>query len=94
MAKISYTELYLEIVTVLEAVTDFDGITKDERLHTAPRLGIMSRVANQEVAETLNARPKIQAVGLVTTTQDVASSDTVLEFHNLCWGKIPASNKK
>lgn len=94
MAKISYTELYVEIITVLEAVTDFNGITKDEHLHTAPRLGIMSRVANQEVAQTLNARPKIGAVGLVTTTQDVESSDTVLEFQNLCWGKIPSANKK
>lgn len=94
MAKISYTELYIEVVTVLEDVTDFTGITKDEHLHAVPRLGIMTREVNQEVAQTLNARPKVRAVGLVTTTQDVESSDTVLEFHNLCWGKIPSANKE
>ena len=94
MAKISYAELYIEIIGVLEAVTGYEGITKDEHLHAAPRLGIMSRAANQEVAQTLNARPKIQAVGLVTTTQDVEASSTVLEFQNLCWGKIPSANKK
>jgi hypothetical protein len=94
MAKISYTELYREIISVLEDVTGFKGVTKDEHLHAAPRLGIMSRPANQEVAMTLNARPKIQAVGLVTTTADVETSDTVLEFQNLCWGKIPSANKK
>jgi hypothetical protein len=94
VAKISYTELYIEIINVLEDVTGFKGITKGEHLHAAPRLGIMSTVENQEVAMTLNARPKIQAVSLVTTTQDVESSDTVLEFQNLCWGKIPSANKK
>ena len=94
MAKISYTELYLEIISVLEDVTEFKGITKDEHLHSAPRLGIMSRVANQEVAETLNARPKIEAVRLVATTHDVEASDTVLEFQHLCWGKIPSANKE
>lgn len=94
MAKISYTELYLEIISVLEAVTKRTGITKDEHLHAAPRLGIMTDVASQSVALTLNARPKIQAAGLVTTTADVETSDTVLEFQNLCWGKIPATNKQ
>jgi hypothetical protein len=93
MNKISYGELYGEIITVLEDVTGFHGITKDEHLHAAPRLGIVTSATNQEVAETLNDRPKIQDVGLITTTHDVQASDTVLEFQNLCWGKIPSANK-
>jgi hypothetical protein len=94
MAKISYTELFIEIIDVLETATGYKGITKDEHLHAVPRLGIMTTAASQEVAQKLNARPKIQAVGLVATTDDVESSDTVLEFQNLCWGKIPAANKQ
>ena len=93
MNKISYGELYEEIITVLENVTGFHGITKDEHLHAAPRLGIITSAASQGVAETLNARQKISAVGLVTTTHDVQATDTVLEFQTLCWGKIPAANK-
>lgn len=93
MAKITYGELFQEIIAVLQAVTGFTGITKDEHLHAAPRLGIMTTAASQGVALTLNARPKIGAVGLVTTTHDVEASETVLEFHTLCWGKIPAANK-
>lgn len=94
MANISYTELFLEIITVLESATGYKGITKDEHLHAVPRLGIMTPAASQEVAQRLNARPKIQAVSLVTTTDDVETSDTILEFQNLCWGKIPAANKQ
>jgi hypothetical protein len=94
MAKLSYGELFQEIIIVLKAVTGFKGITKDEHLHAAPRLGIITTAASQGVAQTLNARTKIQAVGLVTTTHDVEASDTVMEFQTLCWGKIPAANKK
>lgn len=94
MAKISYGELFQEILIVLKAVTGFKGITKDEHLHAAGRLGIMTTAASHSVALTLNARPKIQAVKLVTTTHDVEASDTVLELQTLCWGKIPAANKK
>jgi hypothetical protein len=92
-AKISYGELFVEILTVLEKVTGFKGITKDEHLHSLPRLGLMTTVKNQSVAETLNKQPKIKAVGLKVTTHDVEACDAVLELQNLCWGKIPSANK-
>ena len=91
---ISYGELYIEIIVVLKSVTGREGITKDEHLHATPRLGVVTSVKNQEVAQRLNGRPKLKAVGLKVTTQDVGVSDTVLELQNLCWGKIPSGNKK
>ncbi len=92
--RISYTELFLELATVLQAVTRFSGITKSEQLHATPRLGIISNVASQTVAQTFNARPKIKALGLKCTTHDVGGSETVLELNTLLWGKLPAVSKQ
>ena len=91
--KISYGELFLEILIVLEKVSGHSGITKDEHLHALPRLGIITPAKNQGVALTLNKQPKIKAVGLKVTTHDVGTSDTVLAFQTLCWGKSPSANK-
>jgi hypothetical protein len=93
-AKLSYTELFEELLKVLRAVTHNTGITKDEHLHATPRLGLVTTVANQSVALTFNARPKIKAVALKITTHDVGSSDTVGELLSLAWGKLPSANKK
>lgn len=92
-AKIGRTELLVEILTVLELVTGFSAITKDDRLHVLPRLGLMTNAANQEVAGTLNARPKIQAVGLVVTTDDVRASKTVSALRDRCWDKVPPAKR-
>jgi len=91
--KISYEDLFIEIITVLRLVTNHQGITKDEHLHALPRLGLMTTAKNQSVAATLSHRPKIKAVGLKVTTADVGVSDKVMEFQTLCWGKIPSANK-
>lgn len=92
-ATISFTELLQEVIVSVEAVTGYPGVTKQEHLHAVPRLGIVSNAKNQGLAATITNRPKVKAVNLKCTAQDVGVSDTVNDLTNLLWGKLPATSK-